>query len=44
MKGGNSGEHKADGEEEGCVRGETRGGDGEPRSGVRGDEREGAPV
>lgn len=40
MKGGNSGEHKADREEEG----ETRGGDREPRSGVRGDDRGGALV
>lgn len=44
MKGGNSGEHKADREEEGCIRGETRGGDQEPGSGVRGDDRGGALV
>lgn len=44
MKGGNCGGHNAVQEEEGCIRGETRGGDREPRIGVRGDDRGGARV
>ena len=44
MKGGNSGEHKAGREEEGCIRGETQGGDQKPRTGVRGVDPGGALV